>query len=202
MKLIYSIPDKLYYIQNFLDYPTYKKLHYDVFKSKLINLRTTKEVWEKGLSHGFKEYVDHTALDTKHKALEKIKILLQNNVFHKVKLKYFQPLIHSMSEGVGINWHNDAGHEYGITYYINRRWNPKFGGEFMFHDSKSSNGFIPPVGNSIVIIKAPLDHKVAPVMKPLIPRKTIQIFINENQHPSMLIDTKLKGKKQNERKNS
>jgi len=43
MKLIYSIPDKLYYIQDFLDYPAYKKLHYDVFKSKLINLKSTKE---------------------------------------------------------------------------------------------------------------------------------------------------------------
>ena len=31
MKLVYSIPDQLYYIQHFLDYSTYKKLHYDVF---------------------------------------------------------------------------------------------------------------------------------------------------------------------------
>jgi hypothetical protein len=29
MKLVYQIPNKLYYIQNFLDYPTYKKLHYE-----------------------------------------------------------------------------------------------------------------------------------------------------------------------------
>jgi hypothetical protein len=43
MKLIYSIPNKLYYIQNFLDYPTYKKLHYDVFKSNLIKLKSTKK---------------------------------------------------------------------------------------------------------------------------------------------------------------
>tara|TARA_R110000822_G_scaffold49959_1_gene130976 strand:- start:440 stop:1024 length:585 start_codon:yes stop_codon:yes gene_type:complete len=194
MKLIYSIPGKLYYIQNFLDYPTYKKLHYDVFRSKLINLRTTKEEWPKDLKHGFKKYVRHTVLDTKYKPLEKIKILLQNNPFHKVKLRYFQPLIHSMSDEVGINWHDDGGHIYGITYYINRRWNCKFGGEFMFHD-ENCNGFIPPVGNSMVIIKAPLNHKVTPVLKPLIARKTIQIFVNEDQHPSMLIDTKLKGEK-------
>jgi len=43
MKLIYSIPDKLYYIQDFLDYSTYKKLHYDVFKSNLIKLESTKK---------------------------------------------------------------------------------------------------------------------------------------------------------------
>ena len=48
----------------------------------------------------------------------------------------------------------------------------------MFTD-KEANGFIPLVGNSIVIIKAPFDHKVTPVMNPLIPRKSIQIFIKK-----------------------
>ena len=42
MKLVYQIPDKLYYIQQFLDYPSYKKLHYDVFRSKLLKLNTVK----------------------------------------------------------------------------------------------------------------------------------------------------------------
>ena len=83
-----------------------------------------------------------------------------------------------MSDESGINWHDDSGHQYGITYYINRRWNIKFGGEFLF-TNKNVNGFIPLVGNSMVIIKAPLKHKVTPVMKPLIPRKTIQIFVDD-----------------------
>ena len=181
MKLIYSIPDKLYYIQDFLDYPAYKKLHYDVFKSKLINLKSTKKNWQKELLHGHKNFVENTCLDTNYKPLEKIKILLANNQFHKVKFTNFEPLIHSMKDGSGINWHNDEGHSYGITYYINRRWNMKFGGEFLFQD-KIANGFIPLVGNSIVIIKSPLEHKVAPVMKQLIPRKTIQIFISKGEN--------------------
>jgi len=46
MNLVYHIPDKLYYIQNFLDYNTYKKIHYDVFKSKLIKLNSTKKNME------------------------------------------------------------------------------------------------------------------------------------------------------------
>jgi len=176
MKLIYSIPDKLYYIEDFLDYPTYKKLHYDVFKSKLINLKSTKKTWTKDLKYGYKNFVKNTVLDTKYKPLEKIKILLENNPFHKIKFSNFKFLIHSMKNGSGINWHDDHGHIYGITYYINRRWNLKFGGELLFQD-KSSNGFIPLVGNSVVIIKTPLQHKVTPVMKSLIPRKTIQIFL-------------------------
>ena len=176
MKLIYSIPHKLYYIQNFLDYPTYKKIHYDVFKSKLINLESTEKNWQEGIKYGHKTFVKSTFLDTKYKPLQKIKILLESNPFHKIKVTSYLPLIHSMKDGTGINWHNDGFYKYGITYYINRRWNHLFGGEFLFRD-KNANGFIPLLGNSLVIIKAPLDHKVAPIMKPIIPRKTIQIFI-------------------------
>ena len=176
MKLIYSIPDKLFYIQNFLDYPTYKKLHFDIFKSNLLKLESTKKTWEQGLIHGYKNYVERTDLKTNYMPLQKIKILLETNPFHKIKIKKFEPLIHSMKDGSGINWHNDYNHEYGITYYINRRWNMKFGGEFLFMD-KNANGFIPLVGNSLVIVKAPFDHKVSPVQKPIVPRKTIQIFI-------------------------
>lgn len=176
MKLIYSIPDKLYYIQNFLDYHTYKKIHYDVFKSKLIHLNSTKKSWESPLKYGYKNYVENTVLKTNYLPFEKIKILLKNNLFYKVKFKNFKAFIHSMKDGSGINWHNDKKWSYGITYYINRRWNSKFGGEFLFKD-ENANGFIPLVGNSLIIIKSPLEHKVTPVMKPVVPRKTIQIFI-------------------------
>jgi len=177
MNLVYHIPDKLYYIQNFLNYNTYKKIHYDVFKSKLIKLNSTKKTWNKELQHGYKDYVDNTSLDTNYKPLQKIKILLENNPFYKIKINKFKPLIHSMKDNSGINWHDDYGWQYGITYYINYKWNLKFGGEFLFKDEKSY-GFIPLVGNSLVIIKAPLNHKVTPVMKSTVPRKTIQIFIN------------------------
>jgi len=176
MKLTYSIPNKLYYIQNFLDYPTYKKLHYDVFKSKLVNLKSTEKKWQNLLTHGHKNFVKHTELDVKYKPLQKIKILLENNQFCKIKFKNHLPVLHSMKDGSGINWHDDYNYKYGITYYINRRWNNKFGGEFLFTD-KNVNGFIPLVGNSLVIVKSPLHHKVVSVLKPLVPRKTIQMFI-------------------------
>tara|TARA_R110000823_G_scaffold313100_1_gene440368 strand:- start:707 stop:1249 length:543 start_codon:yes stop_codon:yes gene_type:complete len=178
MKLIYSIPNKLYYIQDFLDYPTYKKLHHDVFKSNVIKLESTEKKWDSALKHGHKSFVKNTPiLDINYPPFKKIKILLETNPFYKVKIKDFVPIIHSMEDNSGINWHDDTGHTYGITYYINKRWNCKFGGEFLFRD-KQSNGFIPFVGNSLAIVKTPLEHKVTPVMKPLVPRKTIQIFVD------------------------
>ncbi len=178
MKLIYEIPNKLYYIQNFLDYPTYKKLHYDVFRSNLISVESTK-TWNKNLKYGYKNSVERGInLDINYIPFQKIKILLENNPFHKIKINKYEPLIYSMKNNSGINWHSDYGHIYGVTYYINRRWNSKFGGEFLFKNEKA-NGFIPLVGNSLVIIKAPLEHKVTPVMKPLVPRKTIQMFVKD-----------------------
>jgi Rps23 Pro-64 3,4-dihydroxylase Tpa1-like proline 4-hydroxylase len=176
MKLIYQIPDKLYYIQHFLSYPAYKKLHYDVFKSKLLDLTTVKNCWQPSLLKNYDNSPDRTILDSNYPILKTFETLLNFNPFIKIKQKPIKFILHSMKNGSGINWHDDGSHEYGITYYINRRWNMQFGGEFLFKDL-NSNGFIPLVGNSLLIVKAPLQHKVTPVMNPIVPRKTIQIFI-------------------------
>ena len=178
MKLTYSIPDKLYYIENFLDYSTYKKLHYDVFRDKTAKLHSTKDSWDARLRHGHKTYVENFQLYVNYDPMQEIKNLLKDNPFHKIKSENFNFIAHSMKSGSGINWHNDYNHEYGITYYINHRWNPKFGGELMFA-TENTKGFLPLKGNSIIIIKTPLEHKVTPVMNSIVPRKTIQIFIDK-----------------------
>jgi len=110
--------------------------------------------------------------------LKKIKTLLKNNSFHSIKSNDFNFVLHSMKDGAGINWHDDGTYVYGVTYYLNNRWNNKFGGELMFAEGRFS-GFIPVTGNSLLILKSPILHKVSAVTKPLIPRKTIQVFINE-----------------------
>tara|TARA_R110002124_G_scaffold276763_1_gene447691 strand:- start:204 stop:746 length:543 start_codon:yes stop_codon:yes gene_type:complete len=179
MNLVYSIPDKLYYFENFLDYPTYKKLHYDVFKSNLISLKSVKKDWDKKLTYGHYNFTQKTDLDKNNPLLIKLKILIKTNRFHKINYNNFNFVLHSMEDGAGINWHDDNSHEYGITYYINRRWNSKFGGELLF-THETANGFVPLTGNSLLVIKAPLLHKVVTVTKPIVPRKTIQIFVGKD----------------------
>lgn len=83
-----------------------------------------------------------------------------------------------MRDQSGINWHEDGGYKYGCTYYINKRWNRDFGGELMFNIPGNVNGFLPVWGNSMLILKSPVDHKVVPVMSPTVPRMTIQTFID------------------------
>lgn len=175
MKLVFEVPNKLYYIQNFLDNETYKILHNAIFKKNLPFLNT-KNIWGQDLLHGFKNYTKKSELDANNILLKKLKILIKNNPFHKIKNQKFNFVVHSMSDGAGINWHGDNGYDYGITYYLNRRWNFKYGGEFLFMDNKQF-GFMPVIGNSLLIVKTPLYHKVVPVSKPLVPRKTIQMFI-------------------------
>ena len=148
----------------------------DGLNQDIIEYAVLKKEWDKKLKHGHKKYVKNTGLDINYKPLQKIKILLENNSFHKIKIKNYKPLIHSMNDGSGINWHNDAIYSYGITFYINRRWNLKFGGEFLF-TSENANGFIPLVGNSLVIVKSPFKHKVNPVLSPVMPRISVQIFM-------------------------
>lgn len=176
MKLVYSIPNKLYYIQNFLDYSTYKEIHNDIFKErKNINLHTSKGIWPEFL---IKNIVPPKRVRVQnYPPLEKLKILTHHNKFYQ--LKNFKDIISNinyMEKGSGINWHSDADWTYGATYYINKRWNIQFGGELMFKSEKD-HGYLPVIGNSLVLIKSPMDHKVNTVLSSLIPRISIQMFM-------------------------
>jgi hypothetical protein len=46
----------------------------------------------------------------------------------------------------------------------------------MFTDEKG-HGWLPVVGNSLILVKSPLEHKVNTVLSPLIPRISIQLFM-------------------------
>jgi Rps23 Pro-64 3,4-dihydroxylase Tpa1-like proline 4-hydroxylase len=173
---MYSIPDKLYYIQEFLDYSTYKNIHNSIFKErKKIPLHTSKGKWSQKL---IENIIPPKKVDVNnYLPFEKLKTLVHRNQFYQLKdVKSIDSTIHYMEKGAGINWHDDSGWTYGATYYINNKWNYQFGGELMF-SSKNSHGYIPIIGNSLVIIKAPLEHKVNPVLSPIIPRISIQMFI-------------------------
>ena len=176
MNLAFNFHDKLLWIQNFLDYPTYKGIHDSIFKErKKINLHTSKGIWSEDLINNI---VPPKRVGVQnYPPFEKLKTLTQHNQFYQLKnFKSITSNIHYMEKGAGINWHNDGNWKYGATYYINNKWNTQFGGELMFK-SENGHGYIPIVGNSLVIIKSPLEHKVNPVLSPIIPRISIQMFI-------------------------
>lgn len=175
MNLIYEIPNELYYIGNFLERDIYEGIHNAVIKErKKLPLKSSKGTWTKSL-------IDNIVPPkrcgvSEYPPFEKLKTLTKHNRFYKLKLNRIDTAIHYMEKGAGINWHNDHKWSYGATYYLNNRWNQNWGGEFMF-TSEKGHGWIPPTGNCLVIIKSPFRHKVNPVLSPLIPRLSIQMFM-------------------------
>ena len=180
MELVFEIPNKIVFIKNFLDYKAYKQLHYDVFREKNIVFQTGSELWKGtkiyNLLERYQSDYSVAAINNDYKPIKKLKTLLNTNPYMKVPLNN-TAMVNDWKEGSGSNWHCDTGREFGITYFLNRRWSEFWGGELMFKD-EDKTGFIQPVANSVVIIKTPFVHKVSPVLKTHINRKTIQIFSN------------------------
>ena len=176
MKLAFSIPGKIWWIHNFLDYEMYKGIHNAIIKERnKINLHTTDGIWDNHLITNITPPLRTEV--SNYTPFEKLKTLVKFNPYFQITdIEHMSTNIHFMKKGAGINWHNDGGWKYGATYYVNRRWNKNWGGEFMFSDGTGS-GFLPYVGNSLAIIKSPINHKVNPVITDIMPRLSIQIFM-------------------------
>jgi hypothetical protein len=176
MKLSYSIPGKIWWITNFLDYRMYKGIHDAIIKErKKINLHTSKGLWSEDLINNIEPPM-RVEVDN-YLPFEKLKTLVRHNAHFKLNnVEKMSTTIHYMKKNAGINWHDDNTWKYGATYYINHRWLKQWGGEFMFTDN-NGHGWIPPVGNSLVIVKAPITHKVNPVLSPIMPRISVQMFM-------------------------
>tara|TARA_R100000005_G_C4879211_1_gene131705 strand:- start:40 stop:573 length:534 start_codon:yes stop_codon:yes gene_type:complete len=176
VKLVYTIPNKLWWIHNFLDKNTYKGIHNAIIKErKKINLHDVDKVWpeflHKNLSLAKRVEVKN------YPPFEKLKALVGRNPYFQLdNVKNMSTIIHYMKKDAGINWHDDGGWLYGATYYLNNKWHRQWGGEFMFTDN-NGHGFLPVVGNSLVIVKAPLAHKVNPILSPTMPRISVQMFL-------------------------
>jgi hypothetical protein len=122
MKLVYSIEDKFYWIHNFLPITEYKLIHNKVFKDrKKLNYNSTKNTWQKQLIDNINA---PNKVSVKDNDFDFYKQSLLKLPFLKHKDNNIEVIIHNMGKNAGINWHADSHVRYGVTYYINKRWNP------------------------------------------------------------------------------
>ena len=176
MKLSYSIPGKIWWIQDFLDKEVYKGIHNAIIRERdNLNLKDVTSAWNSFLYNNMQP---PKRVDVSNYPPFEIlkKQLLINPYCLFSELESMTTTIHYLEKGTGINWHDDGNWRYGATYYLNNKWHKQWGGEFMFTDANGF-GFLPVVGNSLVIVKAPIPHKVNPVLSPLMPRISVQIFM-------------------------
>ena len=176
MKLAYCIAGKIAWIHDFLDKDMYKGIHRAIIKErKKINLHSVKGEWPPDLTRHISD--PQKVQVNNYQPFEDLKEMIKSQPYLPLpELDYMSTGIHYMTKNTGIQWHNDNKWKYAATLYINYKWNIHWGGEFMFADA-AAHGFLPIVGNSLVITKTPLEHKVNQVCSPIMPRTSIQIFM-------------------------
>ena len=175
MKVLFQLNDQLLWVRDFLPHNFYKKLHLFVFKNnKKVSVDVSK-TWSPSLLNYLKP---PKILHLNNSLQEEYINFLKKQPFVNFSDKKITFAFYKMDNKSGINWHDDHGHEYAATFYLNNRWSHSWGGEFMFK-TKDQAGFLPIIGNSLILVKSSLWHKVNPVLSPIIPRFSIQSFINE-----------------------
>jgi len=194
MNLAFNFKDKLFWIHNFLPEDTYKKMYVNLIKSrKNLDFKKTSITWKtfkeesKDMSESSGQ-VEH-GHEQEHELRDYLNIyhiLLKHQQFINLLDLSFQSHIRKYSYGQHLTWHEDyesyEGGErvYAATYYFNKTWGENWGGELMFKSNEGS-GFIPIVGNSLVIVKTGLTHKVNPNLKNTHSRFSIQTWIDKKK---------------------
>ena len=176
MRLSYSIPGKIWWIHDFVDKEVYKGIPNAIIRERGdLNLKDVKNTWGSFLYNNMKP---PKRVEVKnYPPFEILKKQLRDNPYCLLPdLKNMTTTIHYLEKGTGINWHDDGSWKYGATYYLNNKWHKQWGGEFMFTDA-NGHGFLPVIGNSLVIVKSPIAHKVNPVLSSLMPRISVQLFM-------------------------
>lgn len=192
MNLRFHINDELFWIHNFLPENLYKDMYMDYVKNRnKLNFFKSDVSWNtfteelEDMSQSFNQNSK-----SKLNYFEKYHLFLRHQKFLNF-LKYdFKSHIRMYKYGQHLRWHDDTDKDadfkenwkrkYGATYYFNRRWGESWGGELMFK-TKNQSGFIPIVGNSLVIIKTGLRHKVNSNLKKTHNRLSIQTWVNSNE---------------------
>ena len=186
MNLAFNFHDKLFWIHNFLPPNLYKEMYTSVIKTrKKLKYDKTMIVWRT-----FKEEKENMSMsygqgsDTKIKSyLSKYETMLRHQQHVNLINKSFYSHLRRYDYGQHLGWHTDQHklkkRDYAATFYFNKTWQESWGGELLFKSDLGS-GFIPIVGNSVVIVKTELRHKVCANLKKTHPRFSIQTWINSS----------------------
>ena len=188
MNLAFNFKNRLFWIHNFLPKNLYKDMYVDLiknrnklkFKKTTVSWRTYKEEVEDMSESLFQDSIYYKKLN---EYLKEYHILLKHQPFVNLMSLNFESHMRKYKYNQHLTWHtddaDDGTREYAATFYFNKTWHKNWGAELMFK-SEEGSGFIPVVGNSVVIIKTGLEHKANPNLKKTHSRFSIQTWIKSS----------------------
>jgi hypothetical protein len=159
-------------IDNFLPEELYiqcNEYSIDILENRSNNIFFTNYTWEEGVRSDSAVVLIHETHD----------IDITNKISNVVKEKFGRQINRVMfyywMQCSHIPWHNDKGHNGGITIYLNEKWNKNHGGIFLFDDGKHILGIYPHKNRAIENF-GNVEHSVCPTTINSNIRRTIQIF--------------------------
>jgi hypothetical protein len=120
-----------------------------------------------------------------------LQFLIEKNIFDKkcleendLTLRYHNmvyPYHSTFHRDRLTDWKSDEIDYIGVTYFMNKEWDYKDGGLFLFKENEESNTgqYVEPIGNRIVINDDDLYHAVTKINNKEVTRTSLQMFINK-----------------------
>jgi hypothetical protein len=107
---------------------------------------------------------------------------IKKEIFTKTKYEVDQVLLHFWPKLSYINWHNDSMYKGALTIYLNKNWNPNWGGYLMYQDQDTSEikGIIPKY-NLGVLQENGVKHCVSTINMDADIRISMQAFLTKEK---------------------
>lgn len=102
--------------------------------------------------------------------------ILKKEIQNKIPYYVNNVIIHICPKLSYIPWHNDSGHTAALTVYINKNWDPNWGGYFMYKDNDDIKA-LKPERNCAILQKGGLSHCVSTTNIDADYRVSIQCFL-------------------------
>lgn len=146
----------------------------------LFNTRVEKPLFSSSISHWEKNLTDESVpilryiLKNEDSELSQI---LKKEIEQKIPYYVNDIIIHICPRLSFIPWHDDGNHTAALSIYLNKRWNPNWGGYFMYSENDGEIKAILPERNLAILQKGGTMHCVSGISMSAGYRISIQCFL-------------------------
>lgn len=151
------------------------------FLNQITNDRTTSFIantmfWDKDLVENSTPVLIYNFKNTDVEIYK----LVEKEIKDRINLNIYSMIVHVWPPLSYITWHTDRNYEGGLTIYLNDKWNPNWGGYFMYKTDDNITA-LKPKRNLGVFQLGGVEHCVSTTNIGCDLRYTLQIFFRKDK---------------------